>query len=363
MQFRMSPGGSILKSSRNRPDEPPSSVTVTTAESSRMLHGNEGQGTGVGAWTPGAFPIRIPRRRSGVTTYRFSPRSRVDNPVPPPIATTRSSFSLDSTKFGDNMREVSYPSLNEHYLRVGCRAGLDLWIKQLRKPWIIRHILKVRIRTRLDSVPRILTNRLRQVFQAPVRVARHAGQHRQPIERIIGLVIRLQDQLELLAGIFIVPIVQQRHGVVIMLFMAGKRVLSLRRLKQTRIGVHPDAIAQFAGARRQHLLESCMGLVVLAVLHQSQCRLILRNQMCACSVRRRECSSQRTWSTLCCRYICCLCLSHSHSCHLRAFLSLPILTVARYSFIHVSVLYADLAVRSTGSLHPVTFWLPATFWL
>src|SRR5882757_11210856 len=166
MQFRMSPGGSILKSSRNRPDEPPSSVTVTTAESSRMLHGNEGQGAGGGAWTPGAFPIRIPRLRSGVTTYRFSPRSRVDNPVPPPIATTRSSFSFDSAKFGDDMREVSYPSLNERCYSLDAREGLDLRIKQLRKARIVRHILKVRIRTRLDPVPRILTDRLRQMLQA-----------------------------------------------------------------------------------------------------------------------------------------------------------------------------------------------------
>src|SRR5580700_5974867 len=221
MQFRMSPGGSILKSSRSRPDEPPSSVTVTTAESSRITHRNEGQGDGGGLCISGAPPIRIPLLRSGVTTYRFSPRSRVDNPVPPPMATTRSSFSFDSAKFRDDMREVSYPSLNEHHFSLDAGAGLDLRIKQLRKSRIVRHILKVRIRTRLNPVPRILTDRLRQVFQATVRVARHARQHRQPIQRIVGLVILLQDQLELLAGILIVPIVQQRHSVIIVLFIAG----------------------------------------------------------------------------------------------------------------------------------------------
>src|SRR5437899_2969835 len=214
MQFRMSPGGSIFKSSRSRPDEPPSSVTVTTAESSRTVHRNERMGAGA-FWVSCAPPIRIPRRRSGVTTYRFSPRSRVDNPVPPPIATTRSSFSFESARFGDNMREVSYPSLNEQHDSLDAEEGLDLRIKQFRKPRIIRHILKVRIRTRLDPIPRILTNRLGQVFQAMMRVARHARQHRQPIERVVGLVVLLQDQLELLPGIFVVPIVQQRHGIVI----------------------------------------------------------------------------------------------------------------------------------------------------
>src|SRR5882724_10461591 len=123
MHSRMSPGGSILKSSRSRPDEPPSSVTVTTAESSRMTHRNEGLGRAGGLCASGASPIRISLLRSGVTTYRFSPRSRVDNPVPPPMATTRSSFSFDPAKFGDNMREVSYPSLNERYYSLDAEKG------------------------------------------------------------------------------------------------------------------------------------------------------------------------------------------------------------------------------------------------
>src|SRR5258708_14879951 len=182
---------------------------------------NDGQGGEGELCISGAPPIRIPRLRSGVTTYRFSPRSSVDKPVPPPMATTRSSFSLDSAKFGDAMREVSYPSLNERCYSLDAREGLDLRIKQLRKARIVRHILKVRIRTRLNPVPRILSDCLRQMLQAPMRVARHAGQHRQTIQRIVGLVIRLQNQLELLAGIFIVPIVQQRDGVIIVLFMAG----------------------------------------------------------------------------------------------------------------------------------------------
>src|SRR5271156_5174035 len=132
MQFRMSPGGSIFKSSRRRPDEPPSSVTVTTAESSRTMHRKDGLGRDGVAWGPGALPIRIPRLRSGVTTYRFSPRSRVDNPVPPPMATTRSSFSFVSVKFGNDMREVPYPSLNAIGVSLDSRAELDLRVKQLQ---------------------------------------------------------------------------------------------------------------------------------------------------------------------------------------------------------------------------------------
>ena len=57
MQFRMSPTGGIPSDSRNAPDEPPSSATVTIAV--RLL------------------------------VCCFSPRSRFESPVPPPIATIR----------------------------------------------------------------------------------------------------------------------------------------------------------------------------------------------------------------------------------------------------------------------------------
>ena len=46
MQLRRSPGGSMLKSWRRRPDEPPSSVTVTTAARSEMLAGLRGRPIG-----------------------------------------------------------------------------------------------------------------------------------------------------------------------------------------------------------------------------------------------------------------------------------------------------------------------------
>src|SRR6266702_5711799 len=70
MQLRRSPGGSMLKSLRRRPEEPPSSVTVTTAARSEIR--------------PGTV-----ERPPGVVTWRQRPRRRVERPVPPPIATTR----------------------------------------------------------------------------------------------------------------------------------------------------------------------------------------------------------------------------------------------------------------------------------
>ncbi len=68
MQLRISPGGRISKSRRSLPELPPSSVTVTTAVIS--IGGRLGSG-----WT------------CAPAACFFSPERRVDNPVPPPIAT------------------------------------------------------------------------------------------------------------------------------------------------------------------------------------------------------------------------------------------------------------------------------------
>src|SRR4051794_3857219 len=69
MQLRMSPGGSTPNSRRSRPDEPPSSVTVTTPVS----------------W-----------RSRSVPTWCLRPRRRAERPVPPPIATRARSGSGDA---------------------------------------------------------------------------------------------------------------------------------------------------------------------------------------------------------------------------------------------------------------------------
>src|SRR5688572_16590832 len=65
MQLRMSPGGSICNSSRNRPELPPSSETVTMAER-----------------------LSIHMSCSVLPTNCFSPASSVERPVPPPIVTS-----------------------------------------------------------------------------------------------------------------------------------------------------------------------------------------------------------------------------------------------------------------------------------
>src|SRR5215469_17105204 len=71
MQLRMSPGGKMRFSRRNRPELPPSSVTVTMAARSEI----------------GRSAVASSSARR--TTCSFRPRNKVESPVPPPRATMR----------------------------------------------------------------------------------------------------------------------------------------------------------------------------------------------------------------------------------------------------------------------------------
>src|SRR3954453_5760401 len=93
MQLRMSPGGSTPSSLRSRPEEPPSSVTVTTPVS----------------W-----------RRRSVPTWCLRPRSSADKPVPPPIATR----ALPAARAGSGEAEEVALGLAE-LGEVGVVEGMD----------------------------------------------------------------------------------------------------------------------------------------------------------------------------------------------------------------------------------------------
>ena len=160
MQLRRSPGGSMLKSLRSRPEEPPSSVTATTAARSEMR----------------------PASRSsslGTVTWRRSPRSSVDRPVPPPRATTRSG-RVDSPP----LQAVSKPKSSSSCRSMGALGYLG--IQQLGKPGIVHHALKVVVNARLQPVPGVQFDRPGKVPQAVLRPPRHRIQQRQPVKSVIS---------------------------------------------------------------------------------------------------------------------------------------------------------------------------------
>ena len=86
-------------------------------------------------------------------------------------------------------------------------------------------------------------------------VAGHAGENGEAVEGVVGLFVRLEDGLELLAGVLVVAVVEQGDGVVVALFGGGKGVLPLDDLLEAGVDVHADALGEVAGAGGQHLVE------------------------------------------------------------------------------------------------------------
>ena len=112
-------------------------------------------------------------------------------------------------------------TLRAHVLKRLC-AGLNLGVEQLGKAGIVGHVLEVGVGACLDAVVRVQADRLGQLFETGVRIASHAGEHGQTIECIVGLVVRGDDPFQLAARVFVVAVIQQRYGVVVLLFGRGK---------------------------------------------------------------------------------------------------------------------------------------------
>lgn len=79
----------MLNPLRKRPEEPPSSVTVTNAARSLIQQGSQSTDT-----------------CPGTATCRRKPRSSVESPVPPPIATTRK--GMDGTLMLRELKDLSF---------------------------------------------------------------------------------------------------------------------------------------------------------------------------------------------------------------------------------------------------------------
>jgi len=80
--------------------------------------------------------------------------------------------------------------------------SLVLWylgIQQFRKPRVVRHALKVIVRTGLEPVPGVQFDGLAQVTEAVLSAPRDGVQQRQPIKSVVGLWMGFQDAIELIA--------------------------------------------------------------------------------------------------------------------------------------------------------------------
>ena len=169
MQLRISPGAGTFSSLRSRPLEPPSSLTVTIA---RQL-GDDGKS--------GASHLRRASRRSC-----FSPCSRVESPVPPPMATTL--MARSSAELLCSRHELRCRAAKSAIFRfAGRHFGAGVRIEQFGEPGVVGQVLEIGIVARLETVCRIQPNGFVQAGDGFGKVAGQAVQRRHAVPDEIQL--------------------------------------------------------------------------------------------------------------------------------------------------------------------------------
>src|SRR6266496_2436866 len=226
MQLRISPGAGTPCSSRSLPLEPPSSVTVTIAVN-RDTSGATGGGPG----------------DESANTCFFRPRSRVERPVPPPMATTwtpRAGFGLDCVVL---IGWVRCKKLVER----GAASELNSYgafrVEQLSKARIVGHIAEIRVVARLEAVAGVKTDGLGQMLQALRGAAGEALEHGAAVPDVVQRRALVREVLQMLARGDEVSQVHERNGKIVVLLGGGEGILVLVQLLIADIHVDLGAVA------------------------------------------------------------------------------------------------------------------------
>src|SRR5438445_7187662 len=258
-QLRTSPGGSMPSSRRKRPLEPPSSLTVTSAVRSEMKTPS--------GW---ASPAR--------TVYCLRPLSKVERPVPPPMATTRIPRA-ERPRFcspGDGMRAaLALPLFGTGRWQI-CR----LRIQQLSEARIVRHVLEVRVVACLEAVLRIQTDGFAKVFQRAFHLAGETIHHGQAVIGKIGPGIALEYLFHVSARLIKLAAVQERNCVIKVLFVGFKAGGGAGKLLIAQIQMDAGAIHEFAVPGGKDLLQEGLGFLEFVLLHRLDSTFIVLHSLC-----------------------------------------------------------------------------------
>ena len=101
-------------------------------------------------------------------------------------------------------------------------GALAFGVEELGEAGIVSHVLKVGVGAGLDAVAGIVMDGLGEVFEAIGGVAGHAGEDGESVEGVVGCGVGRQDGFEMVSCVFVLAVVEQRDGVVVLLLMAGE---------------------------------------------------------------------------------------------------------------------------------------------
>ena len=154
------------------------------------------------------------------------------------------------------------------------RRGLDFGVEELGEAGVFGDSIEVRVEAGLEAVLAVEADGFGEVFDAGVVVAGERGEQGKAVEGIVGRLLFEEDFLEVLAGVFVVALVEQGDGVVVALFVGLKAGRALVDLCDAGGDVHADAVGEVLRRGLEHLGERFVGFVILAGLHELERGLI-----------------------------------------------------------------------------------------
>jgi hypothetical protein len=156
---------------------------------------------------------------------------------------------------------------------------LNLGVEEFGEAGVVGHVLEVGVGAGLDAVSGVVVDGLGEVVETASGVAGHAGQDGEAVESVVGGGVGGEDGVEVLARVFVVTVVEERDGVVVLLFVAVERGLAFGDLADAGVDVHADAVAKVAWAGKEHLVEGSVGLIVFALLHELEGGLVIGDHL------------------------------------------------------------------------------------
>jgi len=164
------------------------------------------------------------------------------------------------------VRSRSFATLRMTILKKGLLLGFG--VEEFGEAGVVGYGVEVGVGAGLEAVLGVEADGFGEVVDALLGVAGHAGEQGEAVEGVVRGFVLQENLLEVLAGVFVVAVVQQRDGVVVPLFVAFEAGGSLGDLGDAGRDVHADAVGEVVWGAFQHQDEGGVGLFVLAGLHE-----------------------------------------------------------------------------------------------
>jgi len=146
--------------------------------------------------------------------------------------------------------------------------GLGFGVEEFGEAGVVGYGVEVGVGAGLEAVLGVEADGFGEVVDALLGVACHAGEQGEAVEGVVRGFVLQENFLEVLAGVFVVAVVEKRDGVVVPLFVAFKAGGALGDLGDASGDVHADAVGEVVWGGVEHQDESRVRLLVLAGLHE-----------------------------------------------------------------------------------------------